>query len=92
VSFLYPCSKDFASDFGAAEADGASLTGGAEVRLDLSNFAILLVASVTGGDIETKHNLFPAMQVAEQFLPFKQVFLIVPATLFVFATLIFDAS
>jgi hypothetical protein len=60
--------------------------------LDLRNFAILLVASVTGGDIETKHNLFAAMQVAEQFLPFKQVFLIVPATLFVFATLIFDAS
>jgi hypothetical protein len=32
------------------------------------------------------------MQVAEQFLPFKQVFLIVPATLFSFDTLIFDAS
>jgi hypothetical protein len=92
VSFLYPCSKDFASGFGAAEAAGASLTGGAEVRLDLSNFAILLVALVTGGDIETKHNLFAAMQVAEQFFPFKQVFLITFAILFVFATLIFDAS
>jgi hypothetical protein len=51
-----------------------------------------LLASDTGGDNETKHILLAAMQVAEQFFPFEQVFRIVLATLFALATFIFDAS
>jgi len=60
--------------------------------LDLRNFAILLLASDTGGDNETRHILLAEMQVAEQFFPFEQVFRTVLAILFAFATLIFDAS
>ena len=45
-----------------------------------------MLASDTGGDNETRHILLAEMQVAEQFFPFEQVFRIVLATLFAFAT------